>query len=184
MSACRNSAVGAEIACKVSADIILDHVEYYFASDSQKVKRIILENIKREIQKQAEKDFLYPEDYASTLCFVCCNKINGQALMFSLGDSRIYLIEDGRAEYVNQTLSHGKNRVCSTISFEAEWEASVEKIELDFDASFLLCTDGMWKTAEKKNLPELLHSTGSGTNLMKYLETEEIVDDCSFLLTG
>lgn len=168
----------------VSADVILDHVEYYFDSNDEKMKSIILANIREEIIKQAQKDKCYPEDYASTLNFLCFNKITGQILCFSLGNSRIYRIRNNSAEYVNQTLAHEHNRVCSTVSYSAESEAVVCKDAVGADDEFLLCTDGMWKIAEAECLFESFNGICDGIDVAKYLEQCKINDDCSFLLAA
>ena len=168
----------------MSASVILDHVEYYFGSDSKKVKSIILENIREEIKKQAERDGLFPEDYASTLSFVCHNKATGQVLTFSLGDSRIYRVRDGCAEYVNQTKPHDRNIVCSTVSFSAENEAVLKKTHAEPNEGFLLCTDGMWKNAEKAEFERSVFGIYGSASLAKQLEEQKISDDCSFLFVA
>ncbi len=181
MSACRKSAVGAKIACRVSADVILDHADYYFDSRDERVKSIILTNIKSAILKQSAKDGCFPEDYASTLSFVCYNKNSGQILTFSLGDSRIYRAGPGCAEYVNRTRAHEHGNVCSVVSYGAENEATLGRSVARKDESYILCTDGMWKTAEAACLFSFPDSVFDCANAARYLERCRISDDCSFL---
>lgn len=184
VSACKNGADGARIACEVCADIIMDHVSYYFNSANDKVKLIILTNIENAVKKQAVLSNTNPEEYASTLNFVCYNKITEQVLIFSLGDSRIYRIANGKAEYINRTLVHGHNKVCSTISYGAQNEAVLHIFNAAADDSFLLCTDGMWKIAEADGLLNQTIELFDGEDLAKKLDRCETRDDCSFLLVA
>lgn len=184
VSACKNSRLGAQIACEVSGDILLDHVRYYFDSAAEKVKAILLMNIRSAISKSAKKEGFDPEDYASTLSFVCFDKQTNRVMTFSLGDSRIYRVRDNELINLNKTVVHECNMVCSTISYSAENEAVICKTERNADDTFLLCTDGMWKTAEISHLFDNPESLNDGDEIVACLNQYQIGDDCSFLLTA
>lgn len=184
VSACKKSGIGAQIACKISADILLDHIEYYFESSEEKVKSLILMNIRNAIQEQANKDECEAEDYASTLCFVCYDKRCNRVMTFSLGDSRIYQIYNDKMRYINCTVSHSDNAVCSAISYSAEREAVLNRRPIDEDEGFLLCTDGMWKTAERLGLFVNPVCWEDGKTILCFLEQNTPNDDYSFLVAA
>lgn len=73
-SSCENSRKGAEIACKISAKIILDDIDYYFDSKPEKTINLILSNIRNKINKVAGDLNENEMSFASTLCFICVHK--------------------------------------------------------------------------------------------------------------
>lgn len=184
VSACKNSKLGARLACEVCSEILLDHAGYYFNADAEKVKKILLTNIRSAIAGQAKQDRCTPKDYASTLTFLCVDELSDRILTFSLGDSRIYRIDDRGVHPVCQTVNREQGGICTTISCSAEKEAVVQKSDRQKKDKFLLCTDGMWRTAEAASLlddPDLFQD--DGTTITDLLDRQKIHDDCSFLLT-
>lgn len=184
MSACKNSRIGARIACEISGEILLDHVDYYFESSSEKAKSLILMNIRNAIEQQAKNDGCSIEDYASTLCFVCFDKRLHRVIMFSLGDSRIYQIQNDEIRYINRTVSHGENVICSTVSSSAKREAILNCKSSEENEAFLLCTDGMWKTAEERGLLSDPMGWEDPKRVIDFFEQYPTNDDCSFLLAA
>ena len=182
VSACKNSRSGAQLACEVCADILLEHTGYYFDSDEEKVKQILLDNIRSAISRKAGQERCEPEDYASTLSFLCFDKLHERVMTFSLGDSRIYRMNGNGIDRINQTVSHGMNAVCSTTSRRAEKEAVLFRDSKRADDSFLLCTDGFWKAAEADSFPAEPGLFENGGALAALLDRQTIRDDCSFLL--
>lgn len=163
---------------------MLDHISYYFDANVEKIKNILISNIRSVTRKRADVDGFKYEEYGSTLSFLCCDKINNRILAFTLGDSRIYRIDNSGINHINRTVSHGPDSVCSTISFCAEKESAVLKIDRNRPESFLLCTDGMWKTLELDLLSGVPEMFRDGDSIVNMLDKKQIFDDCSFLLAA
>ena len=182
VSSCKNSRAGAEIACKVSAKVILNDVDYYFASKPEKTIRLLLSNIKSEIHNTAIILNQEPISFASTLCFACINKQSGKIMLFVLGDSKIYCINKSNISQINRVQSYGENITCSTMTQHCETDARLELKTINCDDVFLLCTDGCWKTLFKTDDNRIAMLEENIDYIDRFLDKKTINDDCSYIL--
>lgn len=181
VSSARKGEEGAEIACKEAAKILLDSPDYYFSINPKNTIGILINKLELKIKNEAKNNGLSEREYASTLVFLLCDKQSDLIMMFCLGDSRIYEVDNIAAGQVCETQKHSGNAVCTIVSNTAEEEAVLSIRKARSGETFLLCTDGMWKTAEQEGLfndPEILLSP---EKLKAYFDGREINDDCSYI---
>ena len=177
VSSCKNSKVGAELACEAAGKLCRQEYKYFFAIEKDTAKWLIVSYIQKQILKYAERNKQKPEDYASTLCFVCIDKHSKQMMTFTLGDSRIYFIRDkeaipcvGSAQYCED------NRTYVTMTKNADYEAAITFEDFTSCDSVLLCTDGVWRNFSNQFLKIM-----DCDLLAEYLDAHNISDDCTFL---
>ena len=182
VSSCENSRKGAEIACIISAKVILDDIDYYFDSTPEKTISLILANIRHRICKIAKETNNKDISYASTLCFVCVHKKRHQVMTFVLGDSRVYFFSSELAYQKNPVHTYDDNVTCTTMTKFAQEDAGFSIDNYSEDDRFILCTDGCWKNLfyidEKNNT---VMKKVDSNEIIEYLNDILISDDCSFL---
>lgn len=182
VSSCENSREGAEIACAISAKVILDDIDYYFDSKPEKTIDLILANIRHRIRKIAKGAHQKDISYASTLCFVCVHKKRNQVMTFVLGDSRVYFFSSGTAYQKNPVRTYEDNVTCTTLTEFVREEVGFSIDDYSEDDGFMLCTDGCWKNLFyiDENNNTVMKKVDSN-EIMEYLNNTVITDDCSFL---
>ncbi len=182
VSSCKNSREGAEIACAISAKVVLDDIDYYFDSNPEKTINLILANIRRRISQIAKEANQKDISYASTLCFVCVHKKRHQAMTFVLGDSRVYFFSSESVYQKNPVHAYEDNETCTTLTKFAQEDVGFSIDNFSEDNRFILCTDGCWKNLfyiDEKNNTAM--KKVDNNEIMEYLNETMISDDCSFL---
>ena len=146
VSSCKNSRKGAEISCEVICDIMFDEFDYFFNSCAEKASWLIVNYIKKQLHILAEQNNQKIESYASTLCFICIEKVSGRAITFTLGDSHIYILNSNEAFLEEGILDYFDNMICATVTQNAEKNAIITFYDkFNFDG-VIICSDGAWKT--------------------------------------
>lgn len=181
-SSCENSRKGAEIACKISAKIILDDIDYYFDSKPEKTINLILSNIRNKINKVAGDLNENEMSFASTLCFICVHKKRQQVMTFVLGDSKVFALYPESICPKNPVNAYKNNETCTVLTDFANEDVGFS-IESYFENSqFVLCTDGCWKELFYMNEDNrVAMRSESVEGIEDYLESVKMFDDCSFL---
>lgn len=183
VSACCNGKQGAEISCRAVGDIMLNETEYMFSASKEKIAGLLSSYVYKQLSIIAKKDNQPVSSYASTLSFVCCNKINGKVMTFVLGDSLIYRISDG-----NILLACKPNLSDNSEIYTTTTRNVAEAIEINISASpesgqYLLATDGAWTTFYSDGVLsyELEQAVTEG-KIIDYLEKQQCTDDCSIVM--
>ena len=184
VSACENGKRGAEIACESASRVMLDETEYMFSASEGKVANLLSSYIRQKLTEEAAIYNNCLESYASTLSFVCYNKLSGEVMTFVLGDSLIYLVEQGsmtlcgepRVSYDGMTYTTTTKNVADVVDI---------KISQKSDVKFLLATDGAWKTfysGDSGSLSFEMLQAVKENDIAGYLENQRCADDCSVIM--
>ena len=155
---------------------MMNETGYYFDSPKEKACGLIIRNICRSIAEEAEKSGNVPEDYASTLCFACVDKLGDRVMTFTLGDSHVYSVNSGIASLDEGTRSYDGGGVCATVTEFAQKHAVMNVRPMEKGEGFILATDGAWREwftdgEMKVNIASMESS----------LENETLSDDSTFL---
>lgn len=177
VSSCENSKRGAELACELACRLCRYEYKYFFSIEKEIIKWLIVSYIQKHISSYAEKNGHAPESYASTLCFVCIDKYTDKMITFTLGDSRIYLVNGKNTVLCTDTASiREDNLTNTTMTVNAYYDVSVTFEVFTEGGSVLLCTDGVWR-----NTSELLTDMTECATLADHLDNALIADDSTFL---
>lgn len=104
-------------------------------------------------------------------------------MTFTLGDSRVYVIDRDCVSRVSVVRSHGEDLTCSTMTIGAETDAMLEINDRTEGKTYFLCTDGCWRELFIKDADgKTAFSKLNLHNIADYLESKTISDDCSFLM--
>lgn len=181
-SSCENSRKGAEIACKISAKIILDDIDYYFDSKPEKTINLILSNIRNKINKVAGDLNENEMSFASTLCFICVHKKRQQVMTFVLGDSKVFALYPESICQKNPVNAYKNNETCTVLTDFANEDVGFSIESYFANSQFVLCTDGCWKELFYMNEDNrVAMRSESVEGIEDYLESVKMFDDCSFL---
>lgn len=183
VSSCENSKRGAEIACEAVSRLMLNETEYLFAASKKKIADLISAYVYKKLLEEARAHNNSVDSYASTLSFVCYNKLSGEVMTFVLGDSLVYIIDQGAI-----ALSCTPSVIYEHMTYTTTTKNVADIIKVDFskknDVKFLLATDGAWKTfyygGGGSFSRELLKAVEED-NIDSYLENQHCVDDCSIV---
>ena len=182
VSACENSRQGAEIACKVSAKVILDDIDYYFEASREKTINLVLSNVRNHIRRAAEAADQSGDSFASTLCFICIHKQKKQRMTFVLGDSKAYSLQPNRISQLNPVREYADNVTCTTMTRSAGKDAGLSVEPFGDSEGLLLCTDGCWKALFDGDVNRVKPlQINNIDNVKTYLDSVGNGDDCSFL---
>lgn len=185
VSSCTNSKKGAEISCRVACDVMMNEFDYYIDIPNQKAAWLIVEYIKRKLTEYADKSLQNFETFASTLCFVCIDKISGKALSFTLGDSHLYIMNSNEISLAKGTKLYENNIVCATVTKNAEEAVTINHYNKEEYNGFVLCTDGIWKLLFNENNKSCEPQTAEDhKELIERLKTKKIQDDATVLFVA
>ena len=183
VSACENSRIGAELACRTAAEYVIDYASTFHNCDETKIAYLILDQVRYELENKAREMDWEPETLASTLSFCCIRKSTREVLVFHLGDGGIYTMQerglsmllppDGRPMGPANTITRNNHRA-----------AQVRSFSLPNSARFFLCSDGVVKLLrshpEKDTMVAALES-GDYKTLGAILDRIDSSDDCGFI---
>ncbi len=187
VSEAKNGAQGAELACCAVEDYIGHEGENVFAFSKQKLAYLMTEHILYQIEKAAEREQCELTDYASTIMFVCADKLTGFAVCFNLGDGRV-LMADNRGESLTELRSYRSEAgCCQTTTQEAYRFVKAGRLELRAGESLMLCTDGFAEALRDENIQKALKSYINNENdngLKEMLREKQLCDDytCAILM--
>lgn len=183
VSSCSKGKRGAEIACEAIGGIMLNETSYVFSASPQKIAALLSTYVYGKLLFEAKSNNELVEQYASTLSFVCFNKLDGRVMTFVLGDSLIYRIDDaGLSLAVVPELLDGSKTYATT----TKGVANVIKVSITQPTesiSYLLATDGAWKTFYANGkLSEEAEQAAKNKNIIGYLKNQHCKDDCSVIM--
>ncbi len=181
VSSCENGRRGAEIACEAVSSVMLNETDYIFAASKGKTASLLSAYIYKKLLMEARAHNKPVESYASTLSFVCYNKLSGETMTFVLGDSLVYLIEQG-----DVTLACSTEIFYNHMTHTTTTKNVADVIDINFskksDVKFLLATDGAWKTFYSGGgglLSREMLQAVEEDNVGGYLASQRCADDCS-----
>lgn len=182
VSSCENSRQGAEIACRISAKVLLDDIDYYFDAVPEMTVGLILSNIRSRIGRVADEMRREGVSFASTLCFICINKKRKKMMSFVLGDSRIYAVRSGAVRQLNPVRTYDGNVTCTTMTAFAQEEVGFGITDRSPGETYLLCSDGCWRElffADEN--ARLVMREKDIDKLPAFFDGRKTGDDCSFV---
>ena len=184
VSTCSEAAHGAVIAARATAELLFSKRGVFFDFDEMETAGLIMSQVLYKLKQTAEKNGHDINEYSSTLAAVLADTKRGRAYLFSLGDSMILGIKDGRCRILSETES-STDGVCVTTTKGALSAVSVWTISLESIDSFIICSDGAWREMFENNdlkdtVAEIFKADGYD-RLKEYLSECEPFDDCSFV---
>lgn len=183
VSSCINCKRGAEIACQAVSEIMLEETEYIFSANKDKIAGLLSAYIYRKLLFEAKQNKQTVDSYASTLSFVCYNKITNEIMTFVLGDSLIYLIDKGNITLVTLPDLPGGSTTYATTTKDVVDVINIKIFKAQDDSRFLLATDGAWETFYLNGvLSEKLQQAAKENTIIEYLEKQICYDDCSIAI--
>ena len=186
VSQCENSAYGAEYVCRIIGDAVIEEADYLFGLPPKKAAAVIVRYIRSQLKRLASGHNTDPASYASTLSFICHHKGMKKLMVFNLGDSCIYTVDNGKNIRQLDSVGFTSRFIpVSTMTEGAERETAVEIYDdTDFDSVFL-CTDGFWRIMEgsRTNSAELKNAIRNSDMefVTEFVKATENQDDCTFL---
>ncbi len=185
VSSCKNSHIGAELACRAVCSILSEDCDYFFACKEKYAGVLLLNYVRRMLRERAEKDGEELTSYASTLSFVCRHKKSGDVMIFSLGDSKVFCLETDDLQPLTSAKTDGQNRCVTTLTQGAEECIQIRILKNKTRSDFLLMTDGAWQMMYvncflRSDLRVMLQNRDFGS-FATALEQMQPADDCSFI---
>ena len=185
VSGCVCGAEGAACSCAAAVKLLTEETAYFFESGEAKVSRLLLDYIRRQLARIAEAAGREAADYASTLSFVCIDKRAGRMLLFQLGDSTVFLQQNGALQPAFPAYAPGEGRgVYTTCTRDAAFHAAAAILPLEEAERALICSDGAWRRmyARDRIGPAAAAAALAGpVQLASFLAQEPCPDDCSFV---
>ncbi len=181
VSAAKNGGEGAEIAALTVVDFLIKNGKRFMSFPKGVAKSLIINEVQTAIlQRAGDCDI---EDFASTLCFSLFQKSTEKLMLFSLGDSGIYLLsKKGCVPFV----AVDKRDVRFTVSEDAEEFAKLETVAVSDYFGVMLCSDGAWHTMYSNGymLQPLVNAakTSDFNAFVEHFKNSSSDDDSSVLL--
>ena len=183
VSACKYAKTGAETACKVSADILINHAERIFSADSREAVYIILKKVRNELEKLSKNSDI--QEYSSTLACVLCDRANNKIFYLNLGDSLIMAGKKDVCRIISQPCDSRNGLADVTTAENAEILADSGIMDADGLESVILCSDGAYNLMyNRTRINSEIKSAITEKNfnsLKSILSEKENFDDCSFI---
>ena len=183
VSACENSRVGAELACRTAAEYVIDYASTFQNCGETKIAYLILDQVRYELENKAREMDWEPETLASTLSFCCVRKATREVLAFHLGDGGIYTMQEAGLSILLSPEGRPMGPA-NTITRNNHRAAQVRSFSLPNSARFFLCSDGVLKLLrshpEKDALTAAL-DTGDFELFGTLLDRMDSPDDCGFI---
>lgn len=184
VSTCTSAKIGAEIAAKSISEGFMHAGNAILASNCEEAARYLLGIVQTNLQRCARQENAGVEDYSSTLASVFIDKKKKRAMCFSLGDSLIMGVENGKCRVLAMP-SDSRYGCYTTTTLGAENLAVAKIIDITDFQSILICSDGAWtqmfdKNRLKKKIFNLLVNDDF-EGLKTFLTKEKCFDDYSFI---
>lgn len=184
VSSCVNSKKGAEIACSVACDVMINEFDYYIDSPVRKAAWLITRHIQTKLSEYADRSTQKVETFASTLCFICIDKNSGRAFSFTLGDSHLYILNSGKICLAKETKLYRNNMICATVTESAEEAAIINSYNKEEYDGFVLCTDGVWKSLFTQNASYNFWSIEECKKMIEEFKIKKTQDDATVLFVA
>lgn len=181
VSAAKFGGQGALIATETVADFLLKNSKSLFDVNEEHLKNIILNEVQSALSRHAVEGGV--EDYASTLVIALFQKSTNKLMLFSLGDSMIYL-------FSSQGCRPFENNARKDLKFTAS-EDAVKSIKFKIVPTedikgIMLCSDGAWRTMyiDGVMLPSLLKAceTFDIDVFKEHFKKQDCLDDMSVIM--
>lgn len=183
-SSCKMAKKGAELACKGITELLLDKSDYFFTNEKEKIIETLLTHIIYLLDNEAKNNDIDIDEYSSTLTSVLYDRIEKKLLVFSVGDSAIFISGNGKCNLIMAPVDDYKGTYVTTTRDVSK------KVFLDiFDKqkmdSLVICSDGAWTEMYDRNRlkPEVMDylMNMEYEELKKYLVNKKCYDDYSFI---
>lgn len=184
VSTCERAKCGAEIASNAMTSLLLKKGDYFFEFEEEQIADFILSHIVYKLEKKAMEEMKDISEYSSTIASVLVDKKNGRLLCFSVGDSMILAVGNGKCRMI-ATPSDSMQGCCVTTTKNAKAMTSVHIFSTEKLESVVICSDGAWRNMFSKSRlkPEvenmLVNNEYEG--LKDFLVLQKSFDDCSFV---
>lgn len=181
VSATKNGGKGAEITVLTVADFLIKNGKRFISFPKNVAKSLIIYEVQDALKQNAGECDI--EDFASTLCFALLQKSTEKLMLFSLGDSGVYLLsEKGCVPFAVAD----KRDVRFTVSEDAGLFAKLETVAAGDCCGVMLCSDGAWRTMYSNGfmLQPLVNAAKAPDfkAFVEHFENSDSDDDSSVLL--
>ncbi len=181
VSSAENGGDGAKTAVKTVAEFLMRNGNRFMLLEVDTAKTIIINEVLMALkQKAGDRDI---EEFASTLCFALFQKSSKKVMLFSLGDSNIYLFSEKACELF---YSNNRGDTRFTVSEDAESFANLTTFSAENCFGVMLCSDGAWRSMYQNGsmLPFLVKSskTADFDVFCQHFENQNCDDDSSVLM--
>lgn len=165
---------------------MLDEADYIFASGKEKTAGLIVAYIYKKLLVEANVRKEEVESFSSTLSFVCFNKETKKVMTFVLGDSLIYGVKGDSFSLECSPVIPEENGTFTTTTQGAEDYININIFSVGDYSSFILCTDGAWKTFYKngilKDEVSCVMKSENFVSVKSYFDDRNCFDDCSCII--
>ena len=181
VSAAQNGGEGAAITTETVAKFLLNNGKKLFCLSEEHLKTAVLNEVLSALKEKAVGDDV--EQFASTLVFSLFQKSQNRLMLFTLGDSKIYLLSsDGCKPFAENLLKELK----FTTSKDAFKSAELKIVSAEDIKGVMLCSDGAWRTMYSNGvmLPSLF-TAGKTFELdafKEHFEKQDCYDDMSVIM--
>ena len=183
--------VGGSAAGEIASQLFVSSCEYEFEAMRGQSQNLDLV-IKRCFQNSNKKILDYTDQVPETRGMACTAEVltfsDGEYVVGHVGDSRVYLIRDGRIEpitkdhsYVQEQLDLGlikpeeaethtlRNAIYRAVGFEPELEVDIFRGRVKDHDIYLLCSDGLSDMVEDAQLLAIASAPGDLSTRVKAL---------------
>ena len=150
VSDCSESKCGAEIASKSIANLLLKKGDHFWQFEEEKIAELVLSHILYELNERAMKDSKDINEYSSTIACVLVDKNKDKMLSYSIGDSIILAIGNGRSRVLAMP-SDSLSGCCVTTTRNVGMMTSIKILDTVSIESIVICSDGAWQQMYTKN---------------------------------
>lgn len=183
VSACANSRIGAQTACRAGAEYVARFHDTFAGCDEKKLAYLIGDQVRYALEQQAAELGCAPESLASTLMLCCVHHSTRETLLYCLGDGGVFAVEDGGAVRLMGPVRM-PGGPANTMTRNGYRAARIRRIPLPGDTGVLLCSDGLLKAlAGAERCPPAAEALERGDlqALGELLEHHSFSDDISFI---
>lgn len=178
---------GGDVASKSATEEIIRQYydEQLTQDDPQRRLQAALEAANTYLHKQALKIGL--QRIGSTIAGIVLTSTN-EAIIFNMGDSRVYRIRDGAIERISQDQSVMAQQIESGLLTEEEAKAArnnnltaflgqptlvtpvYRKVSLRKGDTFVICSDGLWSLVEDGEISEIAQKNNAKQAVQKFIQ--------------
>lgn len=149
---------GGDVAAEIARNTITRHLEDFPVYNlSESLQQAIIE-ANNEVVRYQRAMPIYRE--MGCVMSVGVIDIKDQCLYFvHIGDTRIYTLQDGQLRLLTQDGAQGRlvtNYIGKRIVMPDTTFCKAQEVELKPDTTLLVCSDGLWKMLEEKEILDLL----------------------------
>ena len=184
VGSCKNSEIGARIACDCIWDLFAKRSNYLMNLDDKKARELVASHVRHHLQKRADEMDVDVCQLASTLSAALIDKESGRFFYYCQGDSPIFFICDEKIRYIQAERDMG-NGICATTTADGDRKACFGKGDAGQCSSVVVMSDGAadriyHKTRMLEEAKQaLLEQDYEG--LIDIMEQKEGPDDYSFI---